>query len=57
MGEPKGAGRSGGLLFLLIALFVGYLLVNAVAGVVKVVLGVLVLVVVAGLAVNIVRRR
>ena len=57
MAEPKGAGRSGGLLFLLIALFVGYLVVSTVAGVLKLVLGAAILLVIIGLAVNVLRRR
>lgn len=57
MAEPRGAGRSGGLLFLAVGLFVLYLVVTAVAGVVKFVITAVLLVVLALLAVNVFRRR
>ncbi len=56
MADPRGAGRSGGLLFLALGLFVLYLVVTAVAGVLKFVLGAALLVVLAFLAVNVFRR-
>jgi hypothetical protein len=55
--EPRGAGRGGGLLFLLVALFVAYLALEAVAGVVRIVLGTALLVLLGLLAVNVLRRR
>ena len=57
MGEPRGAGRSGGLLFLAVGLFVLYLVINAVAGVVKLLLAAGVVVILVLLAVNVFRRR
>lgn len=56
MAEPRGAGRSGGLLFLAVLLFVAYLAVTAVAGLAKFLLGGALLVVIALLAVNVLRR-
>ena len=56
MAEPRGAGRSGGLLFLAVGLFLLYLIITAVAGVLKFVLGVAVVVVLVALAVNVFRR-
>jgi UDP-N-acetylmuramyl pentapeptide phosphotransferase/UDP-N-acetylglucosamine-1-phosphate transferase len=60
MSEPgrlRGAGRGGGLLFLAVILFVAYLAVEAVSGVIRLLLmGALVLVVV-GFAVTVARRR
>ena len=56
MAEPRGAGRSGGLLFLAVGLFLLYLIVTAVAGVLKFVLGAAVVVVLVALAVNVLRR-
>jgi len=57
MAQPRGAGRSGGLLFLLVALFVGYLVITTVAGIVKFIVGALIVVVLIALAANVVRRR
>ncbi len=57
MAEPRGAGRAGGLLFLLVALFVGYLAVQAVAGLLRLAIGVAIVVVLAALVINVVRRR
>ncbi len=55
--EPRGAGRSGGLLFLAVGVFVAYLVVRTVAGVFKVaLLGVLVVLLVL-LARDVLRRR
>ncbi|MDQ3537271.1 MAG: hypothetical protein M3415_00500 [Actinomycetota bacterium] len=57
MAEPRGAGRSGGLLFLAVGVFVAYLVVRTVAGVFKVaLLGVLVVLLVL-LARDVLRRR
>ena len=57
MAEPRGAGRSGGLLFLAVGLFVLYLVVVALSGIVKFLIGAALLVVLALLAVNVFRRR
>ena len=57
MAEPRGAGRAGGLLFIAVLLFVGYLLVEAIAGLVQWVLGAALLVVVVLLVVAVLRRR
>ena len=55
--EPRGAGPAGGLLFVAVLLFVGYLLVEAIAGLVQWVLGAALLVVVVVLVVTVLRRR
>jgi len=55
--EPKRAGRSGGLLFVLVALFVAYLAVRAVAGVIRFVIVALIVAVVVALVANVMRRR
>lgn len=57
MREPKGAGRGGGLLFLALALFVAYLAVVALSGVLRLVLGAALAVVLALVALNVVSRR
>ncbi len=57
MAEPRGAGRSGGLLFLAVGLFVLYLVVTAVAGVLKFVLGAALVFVLGVFAVSVFRRR
>ena len=57
MAEPRGAGRSGGLLFLAVCLFVLYLIITAVAGVLKFVLTGLLVVVLVAFAFNVFRRR
>jgi hypothetical protein len=54
--EPRGAGRSGGLLFLAVGVFVLYLVISAVAGVLKFILGVALVVVLGALAINVLRR-
>lgn len=55
--ETRGAGRGGGLLFLALGLFVAYLAVTAVAGAARLVLGVALAVVLAALALGVLRRR
>jgi uncharacterized membrane protein YjgN (DUF898 family) len=55
-GEPRGAGRAGGLLFLAIVLFVAYLAVGALTGLIRFLLGLGLIVVLAALALNVVRR-
>ena len=57
MAEPRGAGRSGGLLFLVVGLFVLYLVITAVAGVLKLIISAVILVVLVALALNVFRRR
>ena len=57
MVEPRGAGRSGGLLFVLVWVFVLYLVVTAVAGLLKLVLTAAMVVVLVALIANVVRRR
>lgn len=57
MREPRGAGRSGGLLFLAVGIFVLYLVITVVAGVLKFILGLGLVVVLAALAINVLRRR
>ncbi|CAN5788933.1 MAG: hypothetical protein M3425_06590 [Actinomycetota bacterium] len=57
MPEPRGAGRSGGLLFLAVGVFVAYLVVRTVAGVFKVVLLSILVVLLVLLARDVLRRR
>ena len=57
MPEPRGAGRSGGLLFLTVGVFVAYLVVRTVAGVFKVVLLSILVVLLVLLARDVLRRR
>ena len=56
MAEPRGAGRSGGLLFLIVGLFVLYLVITAVAGLLKFVISAAILVALVVLALNVFRR-
>jgi hypothetical protein len=55
--EPRGAGRSGGLLFLAVGVFVAYLVVRTVAGVLKVALLCVLVVLLVLLARDVLRRR
>lgn len=57
MRETRGAGRGGGLLFLALGLFVAYLAVVAVSGVLRLVLGAALVVVLGALALGVLRRR
>ena len=57
MVEPRGAGRSGGLLFVLVWIFVLYLVITAVAGILKFVLTAAMVIVLVALVVNVLRRR
>lgn len=57
MADPGGAGRAGGLLFLAVVLFVGYLALRAVAGLVKLVVIGLVIAAAAAFLVTVLRRR
>ncbi len=57
MSEPRGAGAAGGLLFIAVLLVVGYLLVSAVAGVLKWLIGVALIIVVIAMVVRVVSRR
>lgn len=54
--EPRGAGRSGGLLFLAVGLFVTYLAFEALTGVLRLVLTGVLAVVLVALALNVARR-
>ena len=51
-----GAGPAGGLLFLAVMLFVGYLAITAVAGILRLIIGLALLIVLAMLAVRVLRR-
>ncbi len=55
--EPRGAGTSGGLLFLAVMLVIGYLLVSAVAGLLKWLIGVAFVVVIIAMGARIISRR
>ena len=57
MREPRGAGSSGGLLFIAVVLVVGYLAITAIAGVLRLVIGVALVLVVIGLVVRVLQRR
>jgi hypothetical protein len=57
MTEPRGAGTAGGLLFLAVVLVLGYLVVTAVAGFLKWLIGVALVVVVIALAIKVLSRR
>ena len=57
MSEPRGAGTAGGLLFLAVVLVLGYLLVSAVAGVLKWLIGAALVVVVIAMGVRVLSRR
>ena len=57
MATPQGAGRAGGLLFLLVVLFVAYLAIRAVAGLLRLAIGAAILAVLIALAINVFRRR
>lgn len=57
MREPRGAGRSGGLLFLAVVLLIGYLAITSILGVLRWIVGAAFLVVVVALAVSVVNRR
>lgn len=56
MAEPRGAGRGGGLLFLVVGLFVAYLAVQAITGVLRFVIGAALLVALALFAFGVLRR-
>lgn len=57
MREPRGAGSSGGLLFIAVVLVVGYLAITAIAGVLRWLIGVALIVVVVALVVRVLDRR
>lgn len=56
MREPRGAGRGGGLLFLAVGLFVAYLALEAITGLLRLVLGAALLLVLGLFAANVARR-
>lgn len=55
--EPRGAGRGGGLLFLAILAFVAYLVLQALAGLAKLLAAAVLLVGIVALGVDVLRRR
>ncbi|MGI9016851.1 MAG: hypothetical protein ACR2HR_07080 [Euzebya sp.] len=55
--EPRGAGTAGGLLFLAVAVFIGYLAITTIAGVLKWLLGVAFVVIIIALAIRLLSRR
>lgn len=57
MRGPQGAGRSGGLLFLAILAFVAYLVLQALAGLAKLLAAAVLLVGIVALGVDVLRRR
>lgn len=57
MSEPRGAGTAGGLLFIAVLLVLGYLVVTAVAGLIKWLLGVAIIIVVIAMIIRVVSRR
>jgi uncharacterized membrane protein YhaH (DUF805 family) len=57
MATPRGAGRSGGWLFLLVMLFVGYLAITALAGILRLLIGAAIVVVAVVFLTNVMSRR
>jgi len=57
MNSPRGAGRSGGLLFLAVLAFVVYLVLAALSGIMKLVATVLLLAAIVVFGANVLRRR
>lgn len=55
--EPRGAGSAGGLLFLAVVLFLGYLLITTIAGILQWLLGAAFIVVVVVLGISVLSRR
>ncbi len=55
--EPRGAGMGGGLLMLAVVLFLAYLAITTIAGILKWLVGVAFIVVVIGLALSVLNRR
>lgn len=57
MSTPRGAGRSGGLLFLAVLAFVAYLVLAALSGIMKLVATLLLLGAIVVFGANVLRRR
>ena len=57
MSEPRGAGSAGGLLFIAVVLIIGYLLISAVAGLLKWLIGVAIVVVIVAMIARVLSRR
>jgi hypothetical protein len=57
MSTPRGAGRSGGLLFRAVLAFVAYLVLAALSGIMKLVATVLLLAAIVVFGANVLRRR
>ncbi|HUG86293.1 MAG TPA: hypothetical protein VMM13_17135 [Euzebya sp.] len=57
MSEPRGAGNAGGLLFIAVMLVLGYLVISAVAGFLKWLIGVAFVVVIIAMIVRVLSRR
>lgn len=57
MSEPRGAGKAGGLLFIVVVLFLGYLAITTLLGVLRWLVGAALLILVIGLALSVVNRR
>lgn len=55
--EPRGAGSAGGLLFVAVLLFLAYLVVTTLAGILKWLIAALFILVVVGFAIRVVSRR
>lgn len=57
MSEPRGAGNAGGLLFIAVMLVLAYLVISAVAGFLKWLIGVAFVVVIIAMIVRVLSRR
>lgn len=57
MSEPRGAGSAGGLLFIVVLLVVGYLAITAIAGVLKWLIAVAIIIAIAAMIVRVLSRR
>lgn len=57
MSEPRGAGSAGGLLFVVVLLFVGFLVLRALVGLVRIAVTAVILVAVISLVVRALDRR
>lgn len=57
MADPRGAGRAGGVLFVAVLLFLAWLALGALAGLVRILVVALLAAAAIALAVNVARRR
>jgi len=57
MSEPRGAGMGGGLLFLAVVLFLGYLVITTIVGILKWIVGAVLVLAVVGMALKIADRK